>query len=98
MKLELEIPDWAGDMEMYIFSSIELVAFKPAGKNWHVKTGRCHQCGKCCGLGKPDLCEHLYERAPGDWQCNYGIMRPFACCACNLPIPEGCTEKLEEIK
>lgn len=98
MKIEVEVPDWAGENEIYILSSMELVAKKSVNQNWLVKTGRCHSCGICCGRGKADACEHLYQKDKDTWQCKYGIMRPFACCVCHLPIPEGCTEELKEIK
>jgi len=100
MKIELELPDWAGDMALYILSSMELVAFKETDKKWMIKTERCHSCGKCCGLGKEGACEHLYQRDKEIWQCNYGILRPFACCVTYVPpeANEGCTEVFKELE
>ena len=54
MKIELEIPDWAGQSALYLLSGIELVAYKRVErKNWVIKTDRCKtakgtNCGTCC--------------------------------------------------
>ena len=59
MKIELEIPDWAGQGALYLLSGIEIVAYKRVErKNWVVKKSRCKttngvNCGKCCQTNTP---------------------------------------------
>ena len=98
MKIEIELPDWCEDCSFFLQAGIENVAFKLKGdKEWKIKTSRCHMCGYCCGRGKPDVCEYLYERGPDDWQCKWGINRPFSCCATrNTNRPVGCTERFND--
>lgn len=90
MKIEVEVPDWAGEMALYILSGIELVARKPAGQPWQVKTSRCHYCAECCDNGK---CKHLINHAQGR-QCGLGLSRPFHCCVSHEGGPH-CSQKFE---
>ena len=54
MKIELDLPDWAKEKNIYIFANEELLAYK-----WHnddkvyQKTSRCSGCGQCCESGNP---------------------------------------------
>jgi len=60
-KIELELPDWADNQELYIHTyDLELVAIRrnfeagfkewkgSNGAKWYVKTIRCNRCGECC--------------------------------------------------
>lgn len=93
MKIEIEIPDWTvEDQTIYIFSGIELVAFKRPNEKWIKKIGRCSQCGICCtkldkatnvfvSLNAIDgRCIFLKNEPDGRMTCSFGIGRPFGCC------------------
>jgi len=108
VKIELDIPDWTDNHALYIFSGIELVAYRNKDGKFHVKTGRCNMCGICCtGLTRHSLpltedgtCIHL-KKEVGDnprWKCDLGINRPFGC-SIGIPIntPE-CTEEYEVLE
>ena len=80
MKIELEIPDWAGEQCIRILSGIEMVAYKHTDKNWQVKEIRCARCGNCCSkvmFGDKD-CEHLEFRNNLAY-CRLGLSMPFHC-------------------
>ena len=90
MKIELELPEWTDERNIYIMAGIELAAYKNRGGKWLVKTERCNQCGKCCmnlRLEHPfpvidGRCAHL-EKEPGKapkYRCALGLQRPFGCC------------------
>lgn len=108
MKIELELPDWCEERNIYIMAGIELAAYRDADGKWHVKTGRCNMCGQCCTNFKvvyrktfPPIvnlhCLYL-ERIGNDFRCALGINRPFKCSVAPVPkhIPD-CTERFEQI-
>lgn len=88
MKMELEIPDWAFEKNLYIISAlegdIELVAYRELGKRWKVKDYRCNQCGSCCckwfnsSNPKENPCEQ-YEFRDGKGYCKLSVGMPFNC-------------------
>lgn len=85
MKIEIEIPDWAAERDIYVMAGVEQLAFIPFNKNkiW-IKTERCNFCGKCCSNLTPlapfpqtkqkGVCDHLYLN-----ECSLGYMRPWSC-------------------
>lgn len=92
MKIELDLPDWAADRHIYVLAGIELVAYKFLDGEWHIKTGRCSMCGKCCERLK---CKHL--KKDGEKKiCDRGLGRPFSCCV-GVVQPDGCTEKYDKM-
>lgn len=106
MKIELELPKWADERNIYILAGIELAAYKVRGKKWLVKTERCNMCGKCCFNVKgryplPAIrgqCPHLVKEV-GDndrWLCGLGANRPFGCCI-GVTNEEYCSERFEEV-
>ena len=108
MELKINLPDFVNDHALYVFSGIELVAYRNKDGKFHIKTGRCNMCGKCCTnfkrhsqpLTEDKTCIHLVKE-PGDnprWKCGLGINRPFGC-SVGVPtnIPE-CTEKYEVLE
>ena len=106
MKIEIEIPDWANERHIYVMAGIELAAFKLAHeKEFHVKTGRCSYCGKCCmnmknrknsfPMDENGTCSHLKDDGPDRKVCDLGVARPFSCNLYrNEDNPkEGCTQR-----
>jgi hypothetical protein len=57
LKIELEIPEWAKDHNIYVFAGKELFAYcfrSDDKRELLVKNGRCNGCGYCCeNLGPP---------------------------------------------
>ena len=51
MKIVLDVPELEEDDRRItlIMKGRELAAFKHFDGPWMVKTGRCSQCGECCG-------------------------------------------------
>jgi len=86
MKIEIEIPEWAGERTIMIFAGQEPIAYKHYGKPLKVKTVRCNRCGECC-LTVPD--DKLFCGTNGEGKCNdlradglcgSGVWKPFCCC------------------
>ena len=65
MKIELEIPKWAEEKNIWIFANQELIAYKMIASDLKTKTNRCLGCGECCESGHPFKPEQLlaFERA-----------------------------------
>lgn len=60
MKLELEIPKWAEDKNIFVFANQELIAYKMHNElKLKVKVSRCLGCGACCESGHPFKPEQL---------------------------------------
>lgn len=91
MKIEIELPDWADERNIYVFAGIELVAVRTFQEDkFRIKDIRCNSCGVCCSVLDPKThffpvikkrCIHL-ENEPGTkdkWRCRLGIHRPFLC-------------------
>ena len=82
MLINLEIPDWAGENEIYIHSWTELVALMRRDGKWYVKTSRCNHCGECCKnlsegfpyRDKDGNCIYLKDN-----KCSIDLHRPFSC-------------------
>ena len=75
MKIEIDLPEWTDERNIYILAGIEPFMKRDMGK-WMVKTKRCVKCGKCC---EPTKCEHLVFIA-NEHLCDLGVDRPFNCC------------------
>jgi hypothetical protein len=99
--LIVEMPEWTEGRHTYVFSGIELVAYKYLKNPLMVKSGRCHMCGKCCkgfkkeyedDFIKDGVCKKLKENG----ECGLGLGRPFSCGLSAKPKNiEGCTEDYE---
>ena len=91
MRIELDLPDWVENKNIYVFANFELAARKITGKEWEVKIGRCNHCGECCKhyydrkgvlpTTKKGGCKNLEQRADG-WWCKTRI--PISCLVSNL--------------
>lgn len=89
-RIEIVIPEWAKDNNIYIMAGIELLAFRQRGGPLMVKTSRCNMCGKCCTgfnkwiyplVGEDRACVHL-KKEVGDndrWICDLSTQRPHGC-------------------
>ena len=108
MRIELELPDWAGRSNLWILSDIEPVAYKLKDSPWMVKVSKCQMCGKCCSDLDENFtlkvidkhCEFL-EKEPGKndlWRCSLGLFRPFQCCVTQRSNIPSCTVKYEEYR
>ena len=104
MKIELEIPDWAFEKEIYIHSWTELVALRREDGKWYVKTNRCNMCGDCCknlGEGFPYRGEDKTCIYLKDNKCSMGLHKPFSCIMDfhDTPSlkPKNCTEDFKEV-
>lgn len=87
MKIELDIPAWAEERNIYVMAGVEMVAYRLAHEGeFKVKSVRCSGCGKCC----MDLPEgHIQRNDSGNcihlvpdgekWVCDLGVHRPFSC-------------------
>ena len=97
MRIEIDIPEWADERAIHILAGIERVAYKlPWEDKWHVKTGRCSSCGRCCIKLE---CKYLDEE-PGDndrFRCSEGMMRPFSCCISKPKSIPQCTVEFREV-
>ena len=87
MKIEIELPDWVDERNIYVLAGIELAAYKNFNsEKWHVKSVRCDRCGKCCmqlkGTQYPKKengdCLHLASDG-ALFTCSLGPMRPLPC-------------------
>ena len=107
MKIDLELPAWTDERNIYVMAGLELVARRHKDGPWEIKTSRCNMCGKCCadlGRGHPfpvidGQCVHL-KKEPGDnqlWLCGLGENRPFGCSVC-APTDEFCTIEFETVE
>lgn len=92
MKIEIDIPDLSSEGNtLYLFSSMEMIAYKSPGKNWMLKDKYCIQCGICCTKLSPEVntwiskkacngrCFLLQDMDDGRKMCGLGIERPFSC-------------------
>ena len=89
MKIEIEIPDWCAERNIYVVAGIELAAYKNATESiFHIKTVRCNQCGECCK--NLPLNNQMDLLSNGDCSslvpdgekliCRKGAYRGFNCC------------------
>jgi hypothetical protein len=89
MKINIEIPDWANENNIYIVSRNELVAYKNVDENkWYIKSERCNKCGNCCmvhpkegsyfPVKKDGSCIHLIKDGENNI-CSLGMEKPLAC-------------------
>jgi len=105
MKIEIEIPDWAGERALHILSGNEAVATKLSDGDWYVVTERCNRCGKCCKqydkvpfeCNENGWCPYLYEEPTGEYTCLLGAYRPVGCSTLG-PIPTFCNMKMERVE
>ncbi len=94
MRLEIDLPDWVENLNIYIFADFELAAKKITTKNWEVKVEPCSHCGDCCknitdghkrkGIlptTKENSCANLEQRKNGEWWCKTYI--PIFCLTAN---------------
>jgi len=90
MKLEITLPDWCDERDIFVLAGIELAAYKHANEStFKVKENRCVQCGECCTGHKPNImpcidwtgtCIHLVPDGPGRRICSLGPYRGYNCC------------------
>ena len=97
MHIELDLPDWVEERNIFILAGFELVAIKKWQQEWQVKTSRCNMCGKCCYF-KGEPCEHLEDYGDGKWICGLRMARPVSCVVSpGADRYEGCTELFEAV-
>jgi len=104
VKVNLELPDWVDENELYIHSWTELVALKRPNGKWYVKTGRCNMCGDCCRdvsinfpyRGENGTCIYLKDN-----KCIMDLHKPFSCIMDFHDEPKlrpiNCTETFKEV-
>lgn len=95
MKIEIDIPDWCKNENLYLLNKNELIAFKMVDSGWQIKSVRCNKCGECCkhhpkeGAYFPikgdGSCVHLVKDGNA-FICELGMEKPLACV---LGEPEG---------
>jgi hypothetical protein len=104
--IQIEVPDWAVEKVITIFSSNSMIAQKQPDGNWFVIQEGCNQCGECCKqydkapfMHEEDgSCPYLRETPSGKYECKLGAYRPYGCSADNpTGIPKYCSIKYEEI-
>lgn len=87
-RITLDLPDWAQERHIYVMAGIELLAYKPYGKDIiYTKTARCNLCGWCCAnpppgavpQGPDGACIYL-ETIGQAKECSLGVARPWHCC------------------
>jgi len=88
-ELVLEIPEWRGDRQIYVFFGRECYAIVTTEDKVHIKEIRCNRCGLCCQEPggffpeyKPDGEEKVYcaycRKEEDGWDCeNPGV--PYDC-------------------
>jgi hypothetical protein len=89
-KLILEIPDWVGDRQIYVFFGRECYAIVDREGKKFIKVERCNYCGLCCEEPGPsfpvytpegvekEYCAYCVKDADGIWHCeNPGV--PYDC-------------------
>lgn len=91
MRIEIDIPDSAGDQCIRVLSGVETMAFKPVDKPWMIKKTRCARCGFCC-----QGCEYL-DFQDGIAVCGRGLSRPFNCIV-EISGFKNCKTEYEECK
>jgi len=105
-RIEIDIPEWAKDNNIYIMAGMNLLAYRFRGGPLMVKTEFCSMCGKCCSningkhpfLTVDGRCTYLVKEV-GDndrWLCGLGGFRPHGC-AVTTPDAEYCTVRFEEV-
>ena len=108
MRIELDLPDWVKERNIYIVSAlngdIELATYKELGENWKVKDIRCGRCGDCCTkwINSPnpkEPCEH-WELKDGKAYCKLDVGMPFNCVIgiSKSPYITECVVTYKEIK
>ncbi len=89
MIIEIEIPDWANEHELFLFHGTELIGVMRQGHPWAVKEDRCSRCGSCCEERhiklmplpvKREQCLYLRRLQDGKTKCSWEEARPFCCC------------------
>ena len=88
MKIEIEIPDWCEEKNLYILAGVDLVAYRHnPNEKWMISDSRCSLCGKCC-TGLPlnwpfptinGECINLEKERAGRRLCTLGVFRPHRC-------------------
>lgn len=87
-EITLDLPEWAEERHVAVMAGMELVAYRPYGKNvWYVKTARCNSCGVCCHMLSPaypientdNVCNYLVKIGQIE-ECSKVFYRPWACC------------------
>lgn len=104
MKVELELPDWAGRSNLWLLCETEPVAYKLKDSHWMVKTSQCRMDGRCCidhSSAFPfetvgGQCIYLRKEAGNNnqWRCGLGLFRPLQCCV--GAGDKNCSVKYEE--
>ena len=105
-RIEIEIPEWAKDNNIYIMAGMNLLAYRYRGGPLMVKTDLCSMCGKCCMeldnrhpfVTETGGCKYLTKEV-GDndrWLCGLHGFRPHGC-AVTTPERNDCTVKFEEV-
>ena len=93
MKIEIDIPDWAKEKNIFIFANQELIAYKICvSDKVKVKVSRCNGCSQCCESGHPFKPEQILslesnlnfiDGVPcpllGEEGCLLGNNIPFSC-------------------
>jgi len=103
--IEIEIPEWVKDNNIYIMAGMNLLAYRYRGGLLMVKTQQCSMCGNCCmnldekhPFSDPQkACQYL-EKEVGDnqhWLCGLGAMRPHGCAVAHSTY-KNCTVRYEE--
>ena len=95
--INITIPDWAIERDIYIMAGMELMGYHKDGKTF-LKSIRCNQCGKCCmdvpdnhfiEKGEDGNCKYLLlDKTTGLYDCKVGPYKPFACCVGEKTILE----------
>lgn len=105
-KIEVEIPEWAKDCNIYVMAGMNLLAYRYRGGPLMVKTGLCSMCGRCCKnidskhpfVTEDGSCRYLVKEV-GDndrWLCGLGVFRPHGCAVSHRDT-EYCTVKFEVV-
>ena len=97
MKLEIDIPEWAKEKNIYVFANEELIAYKWHHEDKvHHKIARCNGCGQCCESGSPfngdeGPCIFLKEHG-----CDLGTKIPLTCArSICYPTFDKCSERFD---
>jgi len=101
MRIELPIqPD--KQKYLYMFEGEELIAEKPPGKPWKIKTVFCNKCGECCRRFYMDYDFPPIKNGVCKWlektgECELGRHMPFKC-KVSTPHNTFCCVRFKEIK
>jgi len=87
---------------LYIFEGEELIAEKPPGKPWRLKTVFCDRCGECCkkfviNHEFPPIKDGKCKLVADSGECSLERYMPFKC---KVSTPHGpfCCVQFKEIK